>query len=73
MGKKESKKDSFPPFPFSFLSRLVHEFFATINYFFFPSRDNGRSVITSADYRTSRMTSEDSLKKFVSAAIGKVE
>lgn len=68
------KKESFPPFPFSFLSRLVHEFFATINYFFFlSSRDNGRSVITSADYRTSRMTSEDSLKKFVSAAIGKVE
>lgn len=70
------KKESLPPFPFSFLSRLVHEFFATINYFFFFSfllEIMAGPVITSADYRTSRMTSEDSLKKFVSAAIGKVE
>lgn len=36
MGKKEGKKQVslFPLFLSSFLSRLVHEFFATINYFF---------------------------------------
>lgn len=72
MGKKESKKIAFHLLLFPSCLAWFMNFLQPLTIFF-SSRDNGRSVITSADYRTSRMTSEDSLKKFVSAAIGKVE
>lgn len=73
MGKKENKKKAFHLVLFPSCLAWFMNFLQPLTIFFFSSRDNGRSVITSADYRTSRMTNEDSLKKFVSAAIGKVE